>query len=173
MLSSNFLITVPLLLILSIAALCDWRTHKIPNVLTFGAALFGLILQSTVNGAPGLAMAASGWVVCLVCFLPFYARGGMAAGDVKLMAAAGAFIGPVSGVVACVFTLIAGGVIGLIYLAVRWSAGCIANSNGAGTIVLRDALRTRIPYAGAIAMGTSFVLLVPSVIPPALIRFGA
>jgi prepilin peptidase CpaA len=100
--SSQILIAVPLLAILSFATLSDLREHKVPNVLTFGGAFLAFILQWTLNGGSGLVMAATGWLACLACFLPFYVRGGMAAGDVKLMAAVGAFIGPVAGVVACV-----------------------------------------------------------------------
>ena len=170
--NSHILIIVPLLLILGAATLLDWREHKIPNVLTFGAALFGLILQGSLNGPAGLGLAAAGWIVCLVCFLPFYVNGGMAAGDVKLMAAVGAFIGPAAGIFACLFTLIAGGLIGLASIACVWSARQLASSSSEAGIDLRAALRTRIPYAGAIAAGTSFVLLVPGVIPASLTQLG-
>jgi len=166
------LIAIPLLLILGVATLTDWRVRTIPNVLTFGAALFGLILQGTINGLPGLAIAAGGWIVGLVCFLPFYAKGGMAAGDVKLMAAVGAFLGPIPGFAACLFTLIAGGVIGIVSVAINWGLRLIASSTSEGPMSLRDALRTRIPYAGAIAAGTSIVLLVPALVPANLIQPG-
>ncbi len=127
-------------------------------------------LQVSISGLPGLAVAAAGWLVCLLCFLPFYIKGGMAAGDVKLMAAVGAFIGPVPGVIACAFTLVAGGVIGLLTLACARGHLRPAGSSAEGGSAVREALRTRIPYAGAIAAGTSVVLLFPSLIPPAFIQ---
>jgi len=167
------LIAIPLLLILGVATLMDWREQTIPNVLSFGAALFGLVLQGTLNGLPGVAIAAGGWVVGLVCLLPFYAKGGMAAGDVKLMAAVGAFLGPVPALAACLFTLIAGGVIAVASLACTWGLHSLAGANGAERVSLRDALRARIPYAGAIAAGTSIVLLMPSLVPTALMHFGS
>ena len=171
--SSQVLITVPLLLILAIATFSDWRERKVPNVLTFGGALFAFVLQWTLNGAGGLVVAATGWLACLACFLPFYVRGGMAAGDVKLMAAVGAFVGPVAGVVACVFSLIAGGVVALLSLALVWYSRRSSPVPNDGGDAIRDALHRKIPYAGAIAAGSSFVVLVPSVIPPALLQFGA
>lgn len=171
--SSQILIAVPLLVILSFATLSDLRKHKVPNVLTFGGALFAFILQWTLNGGSGLVMAATGWLACLACFLPFYIRGGMAAGDVKLMAAVGAFIGPVAGVVACVLSLVAGGIVALASLAMYWHAHRNLDASGNGDSAIREALHRKIPYAGAIAAGTSFVVLVPSVIPPALSQLGA
>ncbi|MGD8341635.1 MAG: prepilin peptidase [Gammaproteobacteria bacterium] len=171
--SSQLLIAVPLLLILGFATLSDWREHKVPNVLTFGGALFAFVLQWTLNGGSGLVLAATGWLACLACFLPLYMRRGMAAGDVKLMAVVGAFIGPVAGVVACAFSLIAGGLVALISLAVHWHAQRNSEVAADGQGALRSALQKRIPYAGAIAAGTSIVVLVPSVIPPALSQFGA
>lgn len=173
MTGNEALIAAPLMLILGIATIWDWREQKIPNVLSFGAALFGIVLQGSLHGASGALFAAGGWVVCLVCFLPFYLRGGMAAGDVKLMAAAGAFLGPMPGFFACLFTLIAGGLIAVVSLAcLRFGLplGFPADS-AVGTRAA--AMRIRIPYAGAIAAGTSFVLLVPSVVPSALLHFGA
>jgi prepilin peptidase CpaA len=141
-------------------------------VLSLGAALFGLILQLTVSGTTGLLMGIGGWVVCLIFFLPLYIKGGMAAGDVKLMAAVGAFIGPLAGIFACIFSLTAGGLIGLASVVYAWGSNHLAGSAGSGQFVLRDALRVRVPYAGAIAAGTSTVLLVPGAMPASLMPFG-
>jgi prepilin peptidase CpaA len=166
--TDQFLLTAPLLLILGVATLMDWRQCRIPNVLSFGAALFGLVLQGTVNGAEGLLSGVGGWLVCFLFFLPFYAKGGMAAGDVKLMAAVGTFLGPFLGFFACIFSLTAGGLIGVASIAIAWSSSHLASSAGDNDFALRNALRTRIPYAGAIAAGTSITLLFPSLIPAAL-----
>ena len=163
--SNELLMTVPLLLILVVATIMDWHRHRITNVLSFGATLFGLILQATVNGASGVLIGAGGWLVCLIFLLPFYAKGGMAAGDVKLMAAVGVFLGPIGGFFACVFTLVAGGLIGLASIGVAWGRSRLATASTDRHFTLDEARRTRIPYAGAIAAGTSFVLLVPGVIP--------
>jgi len=54
-----------------------------------------------------------GTIVGLVLLLPAYAIGGMGAGDVKLMAMVGAFLGPVSALGAVLTTLVVGGVLAL------------------------------------------------------------
>lgn len=169
MITDQYILTAPLCLILAVATLIDWRAHRIPNVLSFGAALFALLLQGTVNGTAGLIDGAAGYCLCLVLFLPFYLKKGMAAGDVKLMAAVGAFLGPLAGLFAGLFTVIAGGLIGLASIAVAWSASRLASAAGEDRFELSEALRARIPYAGAIAAGTSVVLLLPGVVPTSLI----
>jgi prepilin peptidase CpaA len=162
----EFLLNAPLLVLLGIATLLDWRANTIPNVLTFGGAVFGVILHGTLGGLPGLGIAAAGWAVCLACFMPLYMGGGMAAGDVKLMAAVGAFVGPTLGITACMFSLIAGGVIGVFCMIVRRRDVESFDADISGR--MRAVLKTRIPYAGAIAAGTSFMVLVPSAVPPML-----
>ena len=64
-------------------------------------------------GGSGLTIAVSGALVGLFCLLPFYISGGMGAGDVKLIAMCGAFLGPLHAVVASVATLVVGGIIGV------------------------------------------------------------
>jgi prepilin peptidase CpaA len=167
--TDQYILTAPLCLILAVATVIDWRAHRIPNVLSFGAAFFALVLRGNLNGMDGILDAAAGYCLCLVLFLPFYLKRGMAAGDVKLMAAVGAFLGPFSGLLAGLFTVIAGGLIGLASIGVAWSASRLASSAGEHTFTLREALRTRIPYAGAIAAGTSVVLFLPGVVPVSLI----
>lgn len=165
------LIIIPLLVLLGVATFFDWSTNTIPNVLTFGGAVFALVLQGTLNGIPGLGLGIAGWLICLACFLPLYMGGGMAAGDVKLIAAVGAFVGPVFGLGACLYSLIAGGLIGLVCIVfARARAGTAAPDHASA---IRTVLKTRIPYAGAIAAGTSFIVLVPSAMPPVLAQFGA
>jgi prepilin peptidase CpaA len=148
----------PLLVLLAVATLIDWRKHRVPNSLSLGAALIGLLVQTSLSGPTGLAVAAGGWIVCLVCFLPFYVSGGMAAGDVKLMAAVGTFLGPMGGVVACVVTLVVGALIGLLCLGYEALLGASQGQAGG----LDEGLRAKIPYAGAIAAGTALVVTWPT-----------
>ena len=96
-----------------VAAAWDLRTRKIPNVLTFGTALAAVLLHGLTGGLSGAGMALAGWVVGLALFLPMFALGGMGAGDVKLLAAVGACVGPLAVVWVALFTSIAGGVLAL------------------------------------------------------------
>src|SRR4029077_1547550 len=60
------------LTVASLACVTDLRTRRIPNVLTFGAALAGLLYQLVSGGIDGLGDGALGWLVGAVIFiLPF------------------------------------------------------------------------------------------------------
>src|SRR5215207_2696083 len=74
-------------------------------------AVTGLGLAAT--GYSGLTVAASlgGLVLGLVLMMPGHVLGATGAGDVKLMAAVGAIVGPGLVVPAFVFTCVAGGVL--------------------------------------------------------------
>ena len=96
-----------------VAAVWDLKTRRIPNLLTFGAALIALAAHGYTGGMTGLGWALAGWLVGLVFFLPIFALGGMGAGDVKLLAALGAWLGPGPIVWVALFSLVAGGVLGL------------------------------------------------------------
>jgi prepilin peptidase CpaA len=86
-------------LILPLALACwmawgDVQSRRIPNYLTLLTALSGLGFQFGVQGWPGLGQGLLGLGVGLVLMLPFYLKGGMGAGDVKALAALGAWLGP-------------------------------------------------------------------------------
>jgi prepilin peptidase CpaA len=100
--------------IVLVAAVWDLATRRIPNFVTFGAAIAGLAAHTYVAGAAGAGASAAGWLVGVACFFPFFALGGMGAGDVKLLAAIGAWLGPVPTVWVALYSAIAGGVMGLV-----------------------------------------------------------
>ncbi len=102
-----------------VAALWDLKTRRIPNVLTFGAALAGIAVHAYLGGWTGAGLSVAGWLVGVAFFLPLFMLGGMGAGDVKLLAAIGAWLGPAATVWVALFSAIAGGVMGLIVSA--WS----------------------------------------------------
>lgn len=97
-----------------VAVAWDVATRRIPNLLTFGAALVALIAHAYICGWNGLGMAAAGWAAGVALFFPVFALGGMGAGDVKLLGAVGAWLGPVAAVWVGLYSGIAGGLMGLI-----------------------------------------------------------
>ena len=105
--------TAPVILIVVTACVFDMRTRRIPNALNFGAALTGLLVHWLTGGSEGAMVAAGGWVVGLFLFLPFFALRGMGGGDVKLLAALGAWLGPQQVLWLAIYTGIAGGVMGV------------------------------------------------------------
>ena len=77
-----------------VMAVGDWRTRRIPNFLTFGGALSGIVFQTSVMGWTGLFQALTGLLLGLALLMLPYILGGMGAGDVKALAALGAWLGP-------------------------------------------------------------------------------
>ncbi len=168
MIASNIVIVVPLLLILATALATDMAYRRIPNGLSLGGAAVGLLTNATLLGPSGLVFALLGWLLCLALFMPMYASAGMAAGDVKLMAMVGAFLGPVNGLVAFALTLVAGGALASIWIAWRNIQQRVAGNCElavADTVALSAFPRSpldKLPYATAIALGTTVVVLQPA-----------
>lgn len=76
------------------AAIIDGRQLRVPNWLTFHFIAGGLVFAFWTGGRALLLTSMMGAAVGLLSLLPLYAIGGMGAGDVKLMAGLGAWIGP-------------------------------------------------------------------------------
>jgi prepilin peptidase CpaA len=80
-------------LVLIVAAYIDGKELRVPNWITFPMVFSGLIFNVYMTGWSGLGLGLVGMCVGLLCLLPLYAVGGMGAGDVKLMAGIGAWLG--------------------------------------------------------------------------------
>ena len=100
--------TVATVLLGIVASGWDIRTRRIPNALTLGFPVAALAFHLYMNGMDGGISTLGGWALGLVLFLPLFALGGMGAGDVKLLAAFGAWLGPWN----VLQTALAAGVIG-------------------------------------------------------------
>jgi prepilin peptidase CpaA len=96
-----------------VACVTDLRTRRIPNLLTFGAALAGLFYHFATGGFEGLGQAALGWLLAAIVFLLPFALGGLGGGDVKLLAALGAWLGPADALWLVLYTGVAGGVMAI------------------------------------------------------------
>ena len=96
-----------------VACITDVRARRIPNVLTFGAALAAIGAGAATGGFTGAGSAIAGWVVGVAVFFVPFALRGLGAGDVKLMAALGAWLGPADALWLGVYTALAGGIVAL------------------------------------------------------------
>jgi prepilin peptidase CpaA len=112
--TSSFAIPSAVIVISLIACVADLRSRRIPNVLTFGAAIAGLVVHTAVEGASGALTAGGGWLTGLILFLPFFALGGMGGGDVKLLAALGAWLGAYDTLYLALYSGVAGGALALV-----------------------------------------------------------
>src|SRR3954447_17247969 len=106
-------------LILVEAAVIDGLKLRVPNWLTFHLIVGGLAFAAWRHGMPGFTWALEGAALGLALLLPLYAIGGMGAGDVKLLAGIGAWMGPALTLGAFVATGITGGLMAVAMVA--WS----------------------------------------------------
>ena len=105
--------------IAAVACVWDLRTRRIPNVLTFGAAACAILFHLATGGLQGGLASAGGWVVGVaVLFAPF-ALGGMGAGDVKLLGALGAWLGPSDALWLTLYTGTCGALVALVFAAIH------------------------------------------------------
>ena len=145
----------------------DIKTRRIPNYLTLGCALAGLAYQLGFYGLKGLGNGFLGMGLGLVLLIFFYLRGGMGAGDVKALAALGAWLGPWQTFLLFIYMAISGGVILVVLLWWRgllWGAFRQIWGSLVSWVLLRPhpsepksaaspALNPGVPYAVALAMG--------------------
>jgi prepilin peptidase CpaA len=102
------------LIVAAVACATDLKSARIPNVLTFGAMVAGVAFHALLPGGDGVGAAALGLLVGLFVFLPFFALGALGAGDVKLMAGLGAWVGAAAVVNVALFGAVAGGVLAIV-----------------------------------------------------------
>ena len=105
------------------AAVIDGWKLKVPNWLTFHMVIGGLAYATYVGGSAGLLWSFAGAVLGLALLLPLHAIGGMGAGDVKLLAGVGAWVGPALTLGAFATSAVVGGVMALAMVA--WSGDLI------------------------------------------------
>lgn len=154
-------LVVPLLCLLVGAVCTDIRSHRIPNMFLLLGMIVSLAGQVGLSGVDGLLVWGGGLAVGLLCFLPLYFIAGMAAGDVKLIAVVGSYLGVTGAFLAVIFSLVAGGALGVFILLYKkqlfrfiqryWA---MASLRAYIEPEADDAARLRFPYAIAILLGT-------------------
>jgi prepilin peptidase CpaA len=102
-----WLVTVTLI----VAAVIDGLKLKVPNWITFPMIISGWVYATVTFGWQGLGASLLGTAVGLGLLLPAYAIGGMGAGDVKLLAGVGAWMGTITTIYAFCVSALVGGVI--------------------------------------------------------------
>ena len=159
-------IRVTLSAVLAVAAITDLRSRRIPNWLTLPAIPVGVTAQAIFGD--GIWAGLAGFGAALAAFFVLFAVGAMGAGDVKLFAAVGAFVGIRHLLVVFVMIGLAGG-IAAVFVAMR--AGALERTlRNTGAIMgslltgrwreLRERSdmnqpgALRLPYGAAIAAGT-------------------
>ncbi|MBS0207467.1 MAG: prepilin peptidase [Planctomycetes bacterium] len=104
---------------LVVAAVIDGWQLKVPNWITFPMIVGGWVYGFCVGGWEGLGFSLLATGVGLALLMPAYAIGGMGAGDVKLLAGVGAWVGSVVTFYAFCYSAILGGVIAVMMVLYR------------------------------------------------------
>ena len=156
-------VTVVAVTLLLVAALGDFAIRMVSNKLSLLLALDGLLLQSMHGNCLAACLASlavfTGAMVCWRAHL-------MGGGDVKLLAAAALLVPPrlVPGLI--VVVALAGGTLGLLYVALRLLIGKPPARQSRALLWrllriehYRISRGFSLPYASAIAAGAAFVLL--------------
>lgn len=149
------------------ATVVDLRVRRVPNVLTMAAASAGLLLAMSGAGPVTLGGALAGLGLGLALMLPGHVLGATGAGDVKLLAAFGTLLGPAGIVGAFIRMAIAGGLIAVVVAVSRGrlretvnGTALLVMTRGRTAAVISDpAVNNRFPYAPAIAIGASLMVL--------------
>jgi len=155
-------VAAPVVVLLAMATQADVRTRTIPNRLTFPALLLGVAIHTALNGAAGLASSLAGLGLAGAVLLPGYLFRWMGAGDVKLMAAVGAWLAWPLALVAVLASLMMGGAISLVVALRRrvlrralFGAGLIAQSVISGSGMTAPVTTgVRFPFAVAVFAGS-------------------
>ena len=157
------------LTIATVGAVKDVRGRRIPNWLTYSGLLTALLVRIVVGGWAGLRGGLAGMLLAGGIFFLFFLLGGMGGGDVKLMAAVGAWVGFDQVGILLVVSAIAGGLLAAGYMLVhkqifetlRNTLELVRHHLTAGfephpVLNLRQAGTLRLPYGVAIAIGTFY-----------------
>lgn len=171
-------VLIVLCLLLAGTAWTDVRTRRISNRLVFAGAFAGIVFNtvlpeglgfaSALPGGLGFWDAVAGLATGLGLMLPLYLLRAMGAGDVKLMAMVGAFLGPRATVSVVLATFIAGGVMILAVVLHKGTLGRLLGNlrtmmlasffklmmHETPTVDAAPASAGKMPYALAIAAGT-------------------
>lgn len=160
-----------------VAGAFDLRYRRIPNWLNVSAIVLGLGLNLLFFEVHGVVLALLGLGCSLLVYVPLYLVRGMGAGDVKLMAAVGAIVGPMNWLYIFLFTALLGGLVSLLYVVFRrrlqetvLNLGLIVSelarlrppADREARLDIRHDKALRIPHGAVIALGTVFFLVLGS-----------
>jgi len=166
---------IGLVLTVAFGAAFDVGTRRIPNFITVGGLAVALLLRLSTGGAESLLGGFLGALLAFLVTFPMFMLRSMGGGDVKLLTAVGAFLGPYNTFIALLATAIVGGVLAILVslrhrrlgasLAGTWTVvrGLGLKAISGGEVDAVPTLETEgavtVPYGVAIAAGAVIGLL--------------
>jgi prepilin peptidase CpaA len=160
---------------ISLCIVVDVRTRRIPNVVSGTAMLAGVMLNTVYSGGAGLFDSLAGLLTAIAVLLVPFAFGGVGGGDVKMMGALGALLGPTLALAGLGVGVIYGGVVMIVHLircgrlreklaAMRAMLTAAALTGSLQPLHVRpdDAGAVALPYSVPLGLGTITVLALAS-----------
>ena len=173
--STSLVLIVAAVVVAFVALLTDLRARRIPNWLTAGGLLLGVIANVLLRSSDGATGALSGSFIALTgaalgfgLLFPFYmirvtGQGhAIGAGDVKLLAALGAILGPQVLISVAVYGAVAGALQAMVILANQRRLTLLLHQ----TLVMHSAPTLgggKAPYSVAIAIGVCLAMVLPPI----------
>lgn len=161
-------------LLLLAASVSDVRSRRIPNWLTATLAVSGTVYAfATMPPPEAVVHVLGGVVVGLALWLPFWFLRLLGAGDVKLAAAAGAWLGAGGAVEAALLAALVGGLLAAVSLVrayggrgavTRFSTWVLASRLTRALAPEATPQERRIPYGVALAAGAAIAVWFPGVL---------
>lgn len=171
-------IAICLLVMLAVAAYFDIRYRRIPNLISVVGLVVALILHAIIAPVwPGLRFSLSGFGLAFGIYIVLYSIRAMGAGDVKIMAAAGAMLGWADWMGLFIVTAILGGIAALILVISKrrlkktlWNVGFVLTEMKSGRpaylgneeLDVRSKKALGLPHGAVIAVSAAVFLVIAS-----------
>jgi prepilin peptidase CpaA len=154
-------VSVAIILFTSVAVVTDLKSRQIPNWLTVSSFALALIFHLFTGGWSGLLLSIGGFATGFGILLVLWLIGGGGGGDVKLMGAIGAWVGPVPTVMIFVGSTVCAVV--CMFALVIWQAakaGQATTENEGANPAKNSLTKQSLPFAVPASMATWIVVLI-------------
>lgn len=144
---------IPLIITVSVAVISDYRGWRIPNKLIGAGLIQGFVVSAVWRGLQdGLVCSIQGCVIPVMMLFVLFLIRALGAGDIKLLAVAGAFVG--TGVYrVMIYSFLAGGVISIIYLLKEIILSITNRNKLSDKTSARKLVKARVHFSAAIFAG--------------------
>ncbi len=153
-------VSVAILIFTSVAVFTDLKSRLIPNWLTVSSFVIALVFHLATGGLSGLLLSLGGFATGFGILLVLWLIGGGGGGDVKLMGAIGAWVGPLPTVMIFIGSTICA-LICMLALVV-WKIATpqkVPVANGGATPARNSVVRQRLPFAVPASIATWIIVL--------------
>ena len=151
---------IPLIATVSLAVISDFRNWRIPNNLIAFGLIQGFTMSALMRGIPqGLVCSMKGCVLPVAILYVLFLIKALGAGDIKLLAVAGSFVGSdISRVIS--YSFLAGGVISIIYLLKEFILSITNRKKLSDRVESSRLVKRRVHFSAAILCGAMYYIAI-------------